>query len=311
MGRPVVYVGTELHEPTLWRYVEGRSQKGGRHARELRPGSYFVTPMLSKAREVLLKELNVDWVPMSAEEFANSWLRKFQRVADSGFKAISAFRSVEQRNSVLSLVSELSTKKQKKRSEYLLGQEPTWTDLQDGRAIVREYDERIYRLARRALGPSDEPTTPLLLCGTAGSGKSTSLMRLALRLTADGIPVYWIDESSNIRPFQLRQTILDSEGPVCILVDDADLWGRTLTTWAIEIPQIRGEILFGAALRSSKIDGLVDYNSLGGIESVEITIPNLSDADISGLIEVLDRENRPYRFYKLILSGEDVRDDSL
>ena len=49
LGRPVVYVGTELHEPTLWRYIESRNKKGGRHARELRPGSYLVTPELSKA----------------------------------------------------------------------------------------------------------------------------------------------------------------------------------------------------------------------------------------------------------------------
>ena len=292
MGRPVVYVGTELHEPTLWRYIEGRSQKGGRHARELRPGSYFVTPTLSKAREVLLKELNVNWIQMSAEQFADSWLRKLQRAADSGFKAISVSRSAEEMNRALSLVSDLSTRKGDRHSEYLLGQEPTWPDLQDGRAIVREYDERIYTFARLAVEPNDKPSTPLLLCGTAGSGKSTSLMRLALRLTADGIPVYWIDESSNIRPFQLRQAIIDTDGPVSVLVDDADLWGRTLTTWAIEIPQIRDQVLFGAALRSSRIDGLVDTNSLGGVEPVEITIPNLSDTDINGLIEVLDRENR-------------------
>ena len=291
LGRPVVYVGTELHEPTLWRYIESRNQRGGRHARELRPGSYFVTPVLSKARELLLKELNVNWIPMTGEEFASSWLGNLRRAATSGFSAISASRSVEQSSTVPALVSDLSTQEARRDSDYLIGQQPTWSDLQLGRAIVREFDETIYTLARAAL-ELNEISTPLLLSGTAGAGKSTSLMRLALRLSADGVPVYWIDESSNIPPFQLRQAILDGSGPVGVLVDDADLWGRTLTNWAIEIPQCRPGVLFCAALRSSRIDGVVDIDSLGGVESVESTIPNLSDGDIDGLIEVLDRENR-------------------
>ena len=291
LGRPVVFVGTELHEPTLWRYIESRNQKGGRHARELRPGSYFVTPILSKARQVLLEELNVDWIPMCAEEFATSWLNRLRRAAESGFDAISASRTAEERSTVPSLVSELSTVQVRRDSDYLLGQQPTWSDLQSGRAIVRESDERVYSLARDAL-ESSEVSTPLLLCGTAGAGKSTSLMRLALRLSADGVPVYWIDESSNIRPFQLRQTILEHDGPVGALIDDADLWGRTLTNWAIEIPQSRPGVLFCAALRSSRIDGLVDAHSLGGVKPAEIPVPNLSNSDINALIDVLDRENR-------------------
>ena len=291
LGRPVVYVGTELHEPTLWRYIESRNQKGGRHTRELRPGSYFVTPVLSKARELLLKELNVVWISTTAEEFAESCLLKLQRAAHFGLNSIAASQSVEKKSTALKLVSELSTKDVRRESDYLLGQQPTWSDLQVGRAIVRECDEKIVTFARAALAAAD-PSTPMLLCGTAGSGKSTSLMRLALRLTADGVPVYWIDESTNIRPFQLRQTIYATDGPVAILVDDADLWGRILTSWAIEIPRARGNVLFCAALRSSRIDGLVDVSSLGGIEPVEIAIPNLSDTDIEGLIDTLDRENR-------------------
>ena len=291
LGRSVVFVGTELHEPTLWRYIESRNQKGGRHARELRPGSYFVTPVLSKARQVLLEELNVDWIPMCAEEFATTWLNRLRRAAESGLEALYASHSAEERSTVPRLVSELSTLSRRRDSDYLLGQQPTWSDLQSGRAIIRESDEQVYSLASEALETSDV-STPLLLCGTAGSGKSTSLMRLALRLSADGVPIYWVDESSNIRPFHLRQAILGDDGPVGVLIDDADLWGRTLTNWAIEIPHSRPGVLFCAALRSSRIDGLVDVHSLGGVQAAEITIPHLSNSDIDELIDVLDKENR-------------------
>ena len=49
LSRPVVYVGTEIHEPTLWQYIAHRSKKGGRSVNELRPGSYLVTPHFEQA----------------------------------------------------------------------------------------------------------------------------------------------------------------------------------------------------------------------------------------------------------------------
>ena len=292
LTRPIVYVGTDLHESTLWQYIEHRRHKGGRNVRELRPGSYLITPELNRARLLLLKNLNIDWIQMTAQQFAESWLADLQRAARDGFNTISIAYSEKNRNKIPSLVSELSTQLTHKGStEYLHGQQPTWPDLQSGRAIFRECDDQIYRYANNIL-KSDKTSRPLILCGTAGSGKSTALMRLALRLTSDGVPVYWIDESSNIKPFVLRQEIERIDRQVAIFVDDADLWGRILTSWATELPKSRPGVLFCAALRSSRIDGLMDSDSLGGIEPIEINIPYLSDRDIKGLIDVLDKNNR-------------------
>ena len=100
---------------------------------------------------------------------------------------------------------------------------------------------------------SDEISPPLIITGTAGSGKSTTLMRLALRLSGDGIRTYWIDERTNLKPHLLGRTVQDTEEPVAVLIDDADLWGRTLTNWAIEIPKIRAGVLLCVALRASRI----------------------------------------------------------
>ena len=35
-----------------------------------RPRSWLVTPRVSRARAVLLRSFNVDWLPMTAEDFA-------------------------------------------------------------------------------------------------------------------------------------------------------------------------------------------------------------------------------------------------
>jgi len=71
IARPIVFVGTELQESTLWQHLEYRKNKGDRGTRELRPGSVLVCPTLNPARQILLSELNIQWVPSTAREFAD------------------------------------------------------------------------------------------------------------------------------------------------------------------------------------------------------------------------------------------------
>ncbi len=291
VARPVLVVGTQLNESMLWQYLEYRKTRGPRGVRELRPGSYLVCRHLSPAREYVLRELNIDWIGMTVEEFERQVLQKLRGASEEGHRELSAKHEVEYRRTIPRRVSELATRPGTPHGEYLLGHEPTWADLQSGRAIERECDAEIYSTARQCLSGSS-PQLPLVLTGTAGSGKSTSLMRLGLRLTAEGISVYWIDETSNIDPHQLRKLVLESRDPLAILVDDADLWGRTLSGWARDVPPLRDGVLFGCALRTTKVEGLLDIDTLAGIGIKESVMPPLTDADIEDLIRVLDQNNR-------------------
>ena len=291
LTRPVVFVGTELNESTLWQYVEFRKGRGGRGMRELRPGSYLVCPALNPARRLLLRELHIDWLEMTADEFARTVLKQLADASVQGHRAVQEKQQAELRRALPHLVSELSSGAPTTSTEYLLGQEPTWADIQTGRAVPRECDSDVVDMISRLLSASGV-CPPLVLTGTAGSGKSTCLMRLGLHLSAEGVPVYWIDEQSNIEPHRLREAALRHEGPVAILVDDADLWGPTASGWAREIPQLRPGVLFGAAVRSGKVDGLLDSETLHGIQPVEVSMPPLTDSDIESLIRVLDDNNR-------------------
>jgi Mrp family chromosome partitioning ATPase len=208
-----------------------------------------------------------------------------------GRGAIEQRKQLQLRRLLPQLVSELASVNPTAATEYLLGEEPSWADLQTGRAVERECDGLVYEAAREILS-SSAPSPPLVISGTAGSGKSTCLMRLGLRLSAEGVPVYWIDEQSNIEPHRLRDAVFRNDGPVAILVDDADLWGRTTSGWARELPQLRSGVLFGAAVRSSKVDGLLDMETLAGIEPRELSMAPLGDSDIEALIRVLDAHNR-------------------
>jgi hypothetical protein len=291
VSRPVIFVGTELDESLLWQYVEYRKGKGPRGLRDLRPGSYFVSPKINSAREYVLSDLNVDLLTMTAKEFQLDVLDTLQQAATDGHLALRSLREAEDRQIVPRLVADMAATPSSTTTEYLMGHEPVWSDLQFGRAIVREFDEEIHTTVTQILR-SQLPPMALVLTGTAGSGKSTSLMRLGLRLSAEGIPCYWIDERSNIDPHRLRTIVIDSKGPLAILVDDADLWGGTLSAWARELPKLRQGVLCAFALRSTKVEGLLDVNTLLGADIHEMVMPVLSDVDIEELVRVLDANNR-------------------
>lgn len=291
MSRPVVFVGTALDEAQLWQYVQYRQQKGKEGVRELRPGSYLVCPDLNRARQTILKELNIDWVPMTAREFAQSILAECTSESELGHAELRAKLNLENRRSIPQLISELSAGEQAVKTEYLMGAEPTWNDIRSGIAIEREVDVDVYKYAKEALQVR-EISKPLLLTGTAGSGKSTSLMRLGLKLTAEAVPVYWVDEQSNIETAPLGGLIRRTEGPVAIFVDDADLWGYLINDWARELPIIHPGVLLALAIRSSKVDSVLGPAILKEIPPQEIPMPHLADADIEALVTVLEKENR-------------------
>src|SRR5207245_1622655 len=81
---PFVFVGTALDEPSLWQYIELRQERGERGVKELRPRSYLVTPSLDLAKQALLAEYNVQWLPLRAEEFVQSFLGQLTASRDKG-----------------------------------------------------------------------------------------------------------------------------------------------------------------------------------------------------------------------------------
>ncbi len=289
---PVIFVGTELDESPLWQYLEFRKGRGeGRNTRELRPGSVLVSPSLNSARRLLLRELHVDWLPMTAQAFAEQIISQLDSSIRDGFRILEQKGLSEERIAAPQLISKLAVGDPTRKTDYLVGQEPEWVDLQSGRAIRRESDRNLLEEAQGILA-SSQPGKPLIITGTAGSGKSTSLMRLGLALAAQGVPSYWVDEGSNLAPHSLQKLVLGTETPLAILIDDADLLGRMATGWVRELPQIRPGVLVACAIRSSKVDGLLDRDTLEGIQSIEIAMPNLTDQDIQDLLRVLDQDNR-------------------
>jgi hypothetical protein len=64
---PFVLVGTKLAESPLWQHLDGRAVSD-------RPRSFLVTRSISRARQRLLEDMNIEWIAQSAAEFARTVL---------------------------------------------------------------------------------------------------------------------------------------------------------------------------------------------------------------------------------------------
>jgi hypothetical protein len=291
LSRAFVFIGSRLDEPPLWQHLELRRARGVGRMRELRPRSYLVTPSLDRARQALLTEFNVVWAQMTGEEFTTQVLDELRPAARRGLEYLSVLSTEFQgRASTLPEVARLATKPQQ-GTEFLSGQEPIWADLQSGRAIERENDSEIWNGITR-LSKRTGRKGLVVITGTAGSGKSTALMRACLRLVAEGVTVGWVDRFSDLATREIRACMQEDDGPQVLAIDDADLYGASLTPLVRELVISDRAPLVIVAVRSGKLDRVLSPVVLSGITVSEFPIPHLTDHDISALLDVLDKANR-------------------
>lgn len=291
MARPTIFVGTTLNEVTLWQHIELRRRETI-SGRDLRPSSVLVSPALSAARHALLEELKMEWIEATAEQFAEEFLVSIGAEANRGFTYIRDKARLSGHTTV-PLVSQLASERPTLDTDYLLGAEPHWSDLLSGRAIERSNDQDLIDLAHSILSGDEKPSA-LAVTGTAGTGKSTALMRLGLYLSQKAIPCLWVDKDSEASPKLIRQKIWSVDaGPLAVLIDDADLFGHHLPNMVNDFVQNREELLFAFAVRAGKLDRISEALGQAQVVSLEEhVVPHLTDDDIEGLIEALDKANR-------------------
>lgn len=286
LSHPVVFVGSTLDEPALWQHVEMRR---GRHrgARELRPASFLVSPDLSAARVAMLRDYNVTWVKATAREFANEVLSEMQVQAEQGQAAIERQFAPTATAEILVSVAHLrSAAPPADGPAYLLGRQATCWDITDGYAVVRDFEEP---LAEKCFGP--DPPKFVLVLGTAGSGKTTTLLRLALRADSAGRTVHVLSQDAAYGPSALRDA-LKMMSPQVIVVDDLYSVGRQTADLLADWLEGHQERQLLAATRGTNIQALEPGGALGGMSRYEHPVPHLADSDISLLLEALTRAKR-------------------
>ena len=300
MHYPFIFVGTPMHESLFWKHLELRGARGERGDGEKRRKSFLISRSLDDMRAMMLKDLNIEWIQMTAEQFANEVLAAIQDSVAPGISVLShtGVESASMEDSIFD-VRAVSGTKSKSKSQYLLGAEPSWDDIISGRSIERECFDTVSEAANRLLesykdradGGNSIPGGLLVLTGTACSGKSTALKRLALRLTSSGKKVGWIECQTDISVRSVIGACTSSNRPEILCIDDADRYGHSLSNLSQEVLAALGVKLLVVALRSATIDRVLNPNILGEITKEEHVMSNMGDRDIVGLIEVLEKEH--------------------
>jgi hypothetical protein len=229
---------------------------------------------------------------MSAEEFSAQILEKMTDVIGSGLEHFKTETVTGKSDKAARLpeVGELSTAPHR-QSEFLLGQEPIWADIQSNRAVERACDSEYWENFQALFSTRDKKNI-LLITGTAGAGKSTCIMRLALRAAAQGHRIAWVDRANELSPRDIILAMKADNPPSMLAIDDADLFGGSLSSMLLEIVSMDNNPLLVVAIRSAVIDRVIDHIVLKGIRIEEHPVPHLADDDIDALIDTLNRENR-------------------
>ncbi|MGH9772474.1 MAG: hypothetical protein ACRD4Q_12380, partial [Candidatus Acidiferrales bacterium] len=82
-------------------------------------------------------------------------------------------------------------------------------------------------------------------------------MSLALKLTSSGTPVFWVDKSTDVLPSRMRAQVRAARQKIVLAIDDADMYGRELLNLAADLVPRTGEFLLVFAMRSNKIDAVM------------------------------------------------------
>jgi energy-coupling factor transporter ATP-binding protein EcfA2 len=284
LAHPILFVGTVLDEPLLWQHIELRKSRN-RQLRELRPGSYLVTPAIPEARKAMLDDFNIKLIQMGQEEFLNGILETMEVERVRGLTTIGNRQASRLEQKFLHNVADLRLEKDDGSSDFLLGREPFWADITSGRAVKREFENTL----KESIGTKKENI--VVITGTAGSGKSTTLMRLSLAYQAEGVDVGWLDSEIDIPLRQIRDRVKKAAFQI-LIIDDADNFGMSIGSLLADFVSDNPNLIVIAGMRSTKFDRLQVEDYLNGHPHLLYAIPHLENTDIELLIEALTKANR-------------------
>jgi hypothetical protein len=305
--RPTVFIGTDLNEPIFERYIEARENKEGYG--ESRPKSFLISPSISQVKKrVLRNSYNVHHIEGTSENFFK-WLDKIEPQLPSKVELLkSTFPSlldttefIGENVSKKSIYNFSSSFKRvpteykliDKRSAYLLGANPTWNDIHSNLDIPRTVTEKIYNDLYSYCTNKAENRPQKLVClsGTAGSGKSTIIKRLGLRLSRNGVTVFISDSDSLAKPHQLFDVLQAINDTVVLVFDNSALMLHQINSLHSQFALLKYPPVLVLAIRTNQVNKLHSLIDTELIDFIDYRTPNLDDSEINLLISKLDDNN--------------------
>lgn len=290
LSRIVIFIGSNLNEGPLWEHIISRGEKGIRGNNELRPRSYLVIPSLNRAKQAMLDKYNIAWIKMTGKQFTEEILLAQKDVFTDGFKALeNRMEPGISSRYVFDTVDEL-IQSNIVGNEFLLGNEPVWDDILSSKVAKRECFDKLAESVNLIRSSSDVSNF-IVVTGTAGTGKSSSIMWEAFRLHAEGLKIAWLDKDYKYTKYEFKKSVLKGKYDA-IFINNADIYGALISNFIRESIDINPRMIVVLECRSSKVDNIISSYELKGLTPSEFVIPSLKDTDIDSILNVLDRENR-------------------
>ncbi len=288
---PFVFIGSKLDEQALWHYIQLRKKRGMNN--ENRPKSLIVTPELSQFKIELLKEYNIIWVPHTWEQFCEKFLIPLEVETKKGFIKLKQSVS-ESVVKTVPVVSDLITRNQSSRTiPYLLGAEPSWKDVYSNTVIERDKEKEWIKTIKESVKTKQKNSTPIFIfTGTAGDGKTSFAMRIALYFSNKGQTIGWIDRDSEISPHKIDDLVSNTENLESLFIDTPERYGREFAQIISSLALSKKLKFIALVPRNTKVDQIIESPLFDqSVYTKEFNTYRLTDNEINKLLDLLEEKN--------------------
>lgn len=302
---PTVFIGTELNEPLFWQHIEARERRAA-DIPEQRPKSFLISPKISPPKRAQLRAFNVVPVEGDADDFL-AWLSHIapglptkEQVLRQTLPSVAALfgslpeapadvtvQSLNEFGQAFHLVP-AKVEVRGDRSFFLLGATPRWEDIFRELDAPRRVTDTVLKYVQAVLS-GERKSRVVALLGSAGSGKSTILRRLGVRLAQSNVASFL----TNSEEFPQASIIADSlkalDRPTVLLFDNAEIALGAMAGIVESTEGLKHPVAIVIASRTNEFD-----RRSARLEKVtdthDIEVPNLSRGEIVALIRVLDSQ---------------------
>ncbi len=269
---PVVFLADSVTALPIWRLITDRDTA----RKSYQPPAYLVCPALPVHLQAALPLYGVKWIQSSVAAFTDTYLATSRAEVAEGLQRQG---SRLRRPQTASLSVELRRRGAREGSrDYLLGNSPTWGDVLEGYAADLTLKTALLKAFAEA-----GPEATIVATGTAGSGRTTSLMQCALALQTGRQRVAWIDSTVYQSIPDLIEEIQNESYDV-IVIDDVDVFGAEASRLVRDIRRsgvgtVRRVIAGVRSVRAYVLEDLADLRT--------VSASDLSAGDVTALIAVL------------------------
>lgn len=278
LQRPAVFVSLTADSPSLWdalRVADRHLDRGGYP-------TFLVAPEGTPTDRARLRAASLQHIRMDPSDFAATQLAPGSASYQQGRQLLSQAHESGVHGVGVQRVDQLIADAREGDSTFLRGRDPHWGDIKAKQLAPRLslFDEVLEHTA-----PSADGRLPIVLVkGSAGTGKTTTLMQVAHHLhQKKAWHVGWVDRGVQISSFavanQVRQQSLGA-----VFVDDIDLFKSSASDFMRSLND-NGQRLVVAAIRTSR------YNEIPAGFPAEVVDLNreVTDDDLKKLIKALDK----------------------